>query len=114
MGGGRGCVRADGVPLVSKTHSRPSKLKGRRQKIELAVRHGELTQVAGGDVDRPYAPVLLPASSEVPLDGGEVTRAVASKGGGGRLEGCRAGHPLRDGQILLLVGRKSRGTDGSH
>lgn len=107
MGGGRGCVRADGVPLVSKTHSWPSDLKGRRQRIELAVRHGELAQVSGGDVDKPYAPVLLlPASSGVPLEGREVTRAVASKGGGGRLEGYKAGHPLRDGQILLLPREK--------
>lgn len=103
MGGGRGCVRADGVPLVSKTHSWPSDLKRRRQRIELAVRHGELAQVSGGDVDKPYAPVLLlPASSGVPLE----ARAVASKGGGGRLEGYKASHPLRDGQILLLPREK--------
>lgn len=41
---------------------------------------------------------------------GRCDQSSGELGGGGRLEGCKAGPPLRCGQILLLPKRVSHGT----
>lgn len=100
-GGGQSRVGADEVPLAGKTHSGSSELEERGQRIELAVRFGELAQASGGGVDRPRAlPVLhlpthQPTNSEVPL-----VRARRPLSSGGE-----AGWRVKRQAILSEVGR---------
>lgn len=68
-----------GSPWPSKTYSGSCSLEKGGQRVELAMRHGELAGASGGGVDRPCA-LQPPTELWGAPGGGEVTRAVVSKG----------------------------------